>query len=535
VETKNYAPADILEQRIGLLRGYSTPVTKVEAYRDYRGQVRRVFSGDSRVKPADSVMIKWLHDNVDLIREPFASKAFSMLDTLKSQGYGFKKEVKMVQEAVDRFSDVHAYNAINRPGYREVLDYVRRKDKPGFPLFQLEAPNLEEFKDFFSNMKANAGFLGCYTGRRHKGDMMTEEMRRMVYKLEGELVNGGFETEPTLPGLRLQLSIPVDDDGEVIWTVGDDGTRHVVFKQKTRLVNMESALLEFLQGHFMREIQRAMNTMSWYAAGKKPEALYQYVMKLKREYAHITTIDYSSYDQTMPGWLLRDVYSIWHDWFPRWNESWEKRWNAMTKACINGLIVCDRSGTLRPIRDGNRSGLKDTNAKGSMAGRIIALYYLIHILHWTEGRDFNIAICGDDLLIASKREFSLSDYANFVRKVFGVICRPEKCGHWTGSDKKRVNFLSREWRDGGIWRNPWHLIVKLVYHERWRNYEGDMSPEMMIHAYNLCYPLGMGEWIDQEAFYRRYPSARNGAISKEVASQIGGLVEYETKYGTLAS
>lgn len=468
---------------------------------------------------ADAYMEDWIFSNMEFINPDVRSKATSIVQKLKDDDYHREKVVSMMDSAVLRLKQAHAPNAIYRPQYRQTLQEIRKFVKPQYVMVRCNFKDLDSLQASLTNPQASVGFAGNYLSITKKGQVTTEIFDILKRRVEMAIQMGTF-AEPTQVAARIQLSVPISD-GELKLERDDTGTFIVSYKQKTRMVNVVSLVEIFGQMQFSQSIQLYFGNLQWYAGGKTSRELHSILNSNRARFVRWISIDYSSYDQSIPGWLMLDCFNIMKEWFSL-SVADEKLWDAIARDAIHKRLVVNKQGDLLTVHDGVRSGEMLTNVLDSLAN-IIMLWYYALLNGKKYGKDWVTNICGDDNLTFHDGWFDKRSYSNFIRKVFGVQCHPDKCTE--GTQFKDLEYLSRTWRMRGIWRDPWELIIKLIWHEWHREYSGPRAtdPAMVIAAYDQCYPLGMAELFNMESFYEKYPRWSASKMTIEDSKSLTGM------------
>jgi hypothetical protein len=529
-ETAKQQYSHFLDERCGLRRGYSNIIlSKDDALKQYHLKAKQAWSEGEQFHGADKVMEKFLFSN-SLIKPEFQDEARQVLDDLEQNGYGFKRDISMVKEAVNRFTEVHAPNAWKKPGYQESLQWVKDAIKPEYWLVSVQFDTVERFREFLSNKKASAGAMACYSTIKKKDDLRTKEMFELLQQLEAYALQEGTMSEPTIPGIRLQASIPLDENGQLTYRIDENGKRVLDFKFKTRLINMVSLPRIFEELHYSVSTQHYFGLLTWYAGGKNPQDMLQIINNNRMRFRYWDSMDYSAYDQSIPGWLIGDAFNIIKEWFLFKNKDDEKRWDVMVHDFIHKGLVSDKAGNITTIRDGVESGSMFTQIIDTLCNFIMIVYFCT--LHEKQMfKDCTCNICGDDNVVFHDGWFDGEEYLNTIRKVFGVR------GNATKSTLKKtrfddVEYLSRVWKYHGVYRYWKELLIKLVYHERFRVYDEQVTPQIIFKAFIECYTLGMNEGFDIPRFYRLFPDCAVGSMTDEAKRSVGGVVAYEMIYGS---
>lgn len=528
-ETANQSPSGFLDQRMELRRAYSNYILpKKIAYQRYLSKAKTTWSEKEQFHGADKHMAEFIFKH-KLLRPDLEQEGRQIVEQLDKMGYGFKRDISMVDEAVKRFAAPHAPNAIYRPHYREMLEEVAATIKPSWMLLSIQFDSVERVREFLSNPNASTGIFSAYTTLKKKKDLVAKEMLDLLHDLERQSVENGTMGEPTQIGIRLQASIPLDDNGEVKLTMAEDGSVILDFKFKTRLINMVSLPRIFCELHYSPRVQAVFGGFSWYAGGKKPQQLFQTICNNRMQFKCWDSLDYSAYDQSLPGWFIHDAFNIIKGWFSFKDEYDERRWDVMVKDFIHKGLISDASGNITRVHDGVESGSMFTQIIDTLCNYMMLAYYC-RLNDKKLGKDCVCNICGDDNIVFHNGWFDGVEYLNTIRKVFGVVGNASK-SKLNQSSSTDPEYLSRTWTWRGVYRYWKELLIKLVFHERFREYTAEVTPQMIIRAFIDCYPLGMAEGFDLARFNLLFPDCSIGGMSNEAAQAVGGIVAYEMVYG----
>lgn len=470
---------------------------------------------DDRVK---EVVLSYALDPVKLIEE---------LNYLDSMKYGCVFRDGPLLEQIMRFQDnpesgeIHVKPFRWNKNYKRALKRVASMIKPNLKLTVHVYEDEQDILDALPRLDTHAGFEFIKTGLKYKGDYEGEMYDTLKTELTKAHEHGSF-AKPILPGFRLQVSGAYDDDGE----------RTGKFKQKVRLVSMVDLYQILAELMFAKPIQGYLGRKAFYAGGKDPSTLHSLVISTKQKFGFWTSLDYSHYDQSIPSWLIEDAFALLWDLFEssKFNKSWKWLWDIIVSDFVNKAFV-GPNGTLFIAHDGVPSGSMFTQIIDTICNLIMITTYCEHI---ESGMRFECIICGDDNLVYTKTPLDMEDVAGYLQRCFGIECNASKCSYGTkGEDPE---FLSRVWRTSGTWREPKELWAKLCYPERFRPYdkEPQLSPELIVYSYILCYPLGMKELMDVDKFLKDN-AFKMPKWSKTVLDYQSGYLSYAMRYDKLSA
>lgn len=468
----------------------------------------------------------------DKVRDVVLSYALRPDEVLKANhhldaiGYGAIRCPESHWDALARFSAPHKPNRAWMRGFRrakaKLIDVLRHDC--GTDLTPMMFANDEQIMEALPKADSHCGWPYLHTGIKHKGDYEGEAFRLWCESLETVKTSGSHGL-PVLPAYRLQCSGGYED-----------GQPTDKVKHKERLVGMYPFQGVISEMVFSIPFQRAMSQSSIYIGSRDPGELSKLILNRRGLSSSWVSLDYSKYDQSIPGWLIREAFDCIESCFnPIAFDSVRWLWRAVVYDFIHAPIVGPTSLVERC----------DGVPSGSMFTQLIdTLCNYLMIQTWAEsfgetrGRPlkFNMMICGDDNLIFIN-ENGLSPYhleeemLSYIGHVFGVQGSSDKLGSGD-STFDDPHFLSRDWRYSGTWRE-WHeLFAHMCYPERRREYRWnpDLSPAMIVWSYILAYPAGMKDWINIEAFLRDYryqiPTWSEAALSDAVP----GYLKFQRQY-----
>lgn len=516
-----------LDERYELRRAHSNSFIPMStAYVNAISKAHRTWNGVGGFNGPDPVMFSFLTEN-HLIKDTNTRKYLEILDDLKDANYGYQKDPGQLREAVCRYTAPHRESPIWNPRYRDFIKKWIEENRPNIMLFALEFKSIDDFKERLSNKSASPGIFGAYTGVKKKGDI-AEIHWSLLNELEERAIEVGSMHEPTEAAVRLQVSIPLAEDGELAFTL-INGERVLPFKYKTRLVNVVSLPRILMEMHYSIPVQMYMGGVDWYAGGKDPKLLLNKINNARMRFGFHDSMDYSSYDQSLPGWFIKDAFNAIKAWFCIKSDRNEKRFDAVVNDFIHKKLVAG-DGTLIDIHHGVESGSMFTQIIDTICNKMMLDYYAT-LSGKKFKRDYWCNICGDDNIVFHDGWFDGKDFARFIDKIFGVHINLTKSS-LHNTRRSNPEYLSRTWKFDGIWRDPKELLIKLIYHEYYRVYDDLIRPEVIFKAYIDTYPLGMDEGFDLKRFYSMFPHSTIRGIDREVARSIGGIVAYEMIYGS---
>jgi hypothetical protein len=411
---------------------------------------------------------------------------------LSSIGYNQSKyEYSKLEAQVYNFSPNNS--EMVRPkygGWKKTLDKAVKDFKQelsGWKLRMLEYGRKDDIQAWIPRDDAHAGWSFIETGLRHKGDYRGDLLQTFNAKLEQAKKDGSFNTI-IIPGSRTQTNPSYDPD---------TGEKLNEYKPKTRLVSMIDVFLVLCETMFAGPLQIWFGKQDWYAGGKNDDGIYSVLNRYQRRHLKKwISLDYSKYDQSIPGWLIFIAFDVLEAAFDKslgWDED---AWRIVKNDFVHKVFLIG-DNTLVESHDGVPSGSMFTQIIDTVVNRLMIMAYFNSL--GIDKSQYSMIIMGDDNLIYLSVEVKKGDILSYIKRNFGVD------GNETKSAEKSCDnppeFLSRTWTSRGVWRLPEILIGKLIFPENYRRYTKSDPAEyrrqrlMIIHCYINDFPLGM-EWID---------------------------------------
>lgn len=346
----------------------------------------------------------------------------------------------------------------------------------------------DDIQEWIPRDEAHAGWSFIETGLREKGMYRENLLQNYSEKVREAKSNKSFNTI-ILPGTRTQTSPPYDA------TNGDKTFKYV---EKSRLVSMIDLYNVLGETVFAGPCQEKMATVDWYAGGKNDRETYNVILKFKEKHRVMwITLDYSKYDQSIPGWLIYEGFDVIEAAFDKSHGFDEELWRIVKDDFVHKVFLLG-NGKVVEAHDGVPSGSMFTQIMDTIVNRLMILTYL-HAKS-IDTCDISMIIMGDDNLIFSSVELDSDDIAGYLMRNFGVKVNPSKSSQ--GSIDDAPEFLSRHWTDRGVYRVPAILLAKLLYPENFRKYDKSdkracrKQVYMILSCFIHDFPLGM-KWIDK--------------------------------------
>lgn len=372
----------------------------------------------------------------------------------------------------------------------------------------------QDIIDSLPKKDTHAGYSYLLTGKRTKGEYLEDAYLQLLKQEEDAKQTGTF-CKPNLLGHRTQASMPFDDEGKFTGT----------FKSKTRLVSMVDTYLILSELRYAKPFQSVLSTFKWYAGGKSDGVINALMTDFRVHHNHWLSVDYSGFDQSISSWLIMEAFDIvryTYRFDPNFDDALFK---VITHDFCNKSFI-DAKGNLRYSNKGVPSGSMFTQIIDSLVNRLMILTYLLS--KDISPNEVSMCIMGDDNIIFSDTLIDGNDLEGYLNANFGVQVNNAKSSKGTKLDDPR--FLSRSWSYGGAYRNWKHVILKLFYPERFRNYaNGSAAPELVLYSYYLAYPITMRELFNMDAFFLEYPNLENRIVSEGVQG-LSGYAYYYYNY-----
>lgn len=459
----------------------------------------------------------------------FDSKLYEAIFPYIRNKTDFNRTVKYLRNLTDKDGFAFSRSLKIYSSTQATMENFSKRDYTSFRWNMNYQKSLEEFTKMFSvfnftplsyktdddirkvlpKENTHSGYMYIITGHKQKGENMDGILRALTGEEEEAIKTGSF-SKPILCGFRTQASGEFEDDGAETNTC----------KHKTRVVCMVDMIQICEELRFAYHIQRQMASMDWYAGGKDEDKISMIIHGNHVKYPYFTSIDYSSYDQTISSWLIEDAFNVIKSAF-KLNDRDEQLWNIMVHDFIHKQFVVGE-GVVESNR-GIPSGSMWTQIIGSLINCIIMRTFMLS----KNLKGFMIAM-GDDNAAFFNQEVSLDEISTYIIKNFGMIIKTDDKSN-VGGRNDEVKFLSRYWTDFGTWRHPHQLISRILYSERIRWYNSEVTPYHVIYAFILTYRRGMEQLIDVPRFMIDHPFTR-AALKKVDSHYLPGALAYIREY-----
>jgi hypothetical protein len=332
-------------------------------------------------------------------------------------------------------------------------------------------------------LKKNAGYMAFETGKRSKGENMDEAIKWCLEHLQ-ECLELGTWGRPLVMGHRSSNSKPID-------------STH--WKWKCRIILMQDLIQMLYEGHFAIPFIELFKSCPWGEGSMSQEQVRSWIMIKRRQYQNWYSSDYSQFDVHQAPWLLEDVMNrIVRPLFGEMSEQ-DNRW---FDVYVHDYIHKDIHGFdgVHHADGCQVSGALTTYAYNTIVNQVIDLTVLL--MQGCNPDDFRSLKCGDDNLTFYRdgTGWDRETHCQLIQKYFGIKTTLDEkdCGR---SDRSDPVFLSRKWTDNGEERNLNEVIWNLIFPERYREYDPDVTGVNKRRAVALVLAAACRE---QQATMRKY-------------------------------
>lgn len=418
------------------------------------------------------------------------------------------KEYSKMMEAIERFQMPDHTTFRWNENYQSAKEFLMKQ----FQEFKINMVVYHDDESMISKLpklNTHSGYTYILTGRKRKGDNLDNIYSRYTNEELLAKEKGSFN-KPILPGCRTQSSGAFDDNEE---RTGD-------CKHKTRLISMIDMMVIFAELKFSYPLQQAMKFYDSYAGGKSNREISSIISNDRYNYNYFISLDYSSFDQSISKWLIYDAFDIIQSAFI--GEFDEELYNVIKNDFIyKNFIMADG---VYFAEKGVPSGSMFTQIVDSVVNLLMVHTYLNSIKN--QG---HMIVMGDDNLLYTMDRVEPSLIKSYIEKNFGIEINEDKTSFGLKSDDPE--FLSRYWRNNGEYRSIPVVISKMLYPERKRYYNKQITPEIVLYSYILTYPLTMNMIINVDEFYANNRSVSREFVEKQVDSRyLPGAMRFIIEY-----
>jgi hypothetical protein len=355
-------------------------------------------------------------------------------------------------------------------------------------LHMLEYHNNKDIYDAVTDWSTSAGYIGIVTGFRKKRDYLATIFDDLMAE-EDQAIKDGRYTRPLAQASRTQGGGAYDKR---------TGKRTGTCTHKRRDVQNNDVFSNATECRVGVPLTNFLKLYSYTAIGKDDNAITELVWHLRMHSQGFLSLDYSKYDSTIPGWLLRYAFKVLRSCFSFRNRHEKALFDVIEETFIIKSFALPGGNVL--VTHGTPSGSRLTAIINGIVNEIMTETWLRAL-----GVEAKYIIMGDDNLIALEwngdKQKLLEDVSSYIKHNFGVIVNVEKSGVFDkGEDPE---FLSRFWSIEGPWRWVGEVLSLMAYPERYRPYnKGQLTPELVLLSYVLGYRRTMRQIMDVDRFLR---------------------------------
>lgn len=350
----------------------------------------------------------------------------------------------------------------------------------------------EDVYDAVTDWSTATGWTRIVTGKQRKEQVLGGICSSLLERETRARSDGSFNV-PIICATRTQAS------GAYYHVSGE---RTYNFKQKMRAVFMVDVYTVASESRFGKPMNEWISDYKYSAIGKDFRWIKLWIDKQRDNNMSWISLDYSKYDSTIPGWLIKSAFEVLAAAFRVYDE--KLLWVLCEDFVNKNIVVGDE---VFFTNHGNPSGSRLTALVNGICNEIITETWMqkFGITH----ASYNIM--GDDNLIFLQRhvdEDFIEQVASYISHNFGVVVNTAK----TEFDNVSVSpeYLSNTWMWTGPCRPVGELLERLFFPERWRDYgkgelqevmqAGDLTPDHIIFSYCQMYPNIMNKFMDVGRF-----------------------------------
>lgn len=380
----------------------------------------------------------------------------------------------------------------------------------------------QDLVDALPKKDTHSGWTYILTGRKRKGDNLEDIYNRFMIEVSRAKSEKSMN-KPILIGTRTQCGNVFHEDGSKIY---DEFGQPTKAKHKTRLVSMIDLHWILAELIWAKPLQKFMGEhVLWYAGGKNDDWISNRITHLRSKFSNWISLDYSKYDQSISSWLMEDCMEIKRAAFPNIGDG--ILWDITGRDSLYKVFI-DGDGRIWVAKNGEPSGLMCTNMDDTIINKLMITTCML--AHGKKPEDFECLIMGDDNLIFVDGVDKKS-ICTYLRKNFGIECNETKSSQGN-SRSDDPEFLSRFWTLSGPYRHPNILISKLLFPERFRDYDGKgFTPEIVFYSYVLAYRRGMEEAFDVKSFLNDHSYSITNEMLIKGREHLPGYLGYLYSYG----
>jgi hypothetical protein len=411
-------------------------------------------------------------------------------------------DTSKLYEQVERFTDPKSFTRSMQGNVNfEAAKLILRSmlPKPCGQLTPLEITAETDISTIFSNPDASSGILAYPLHKDKAADLIKEVALHIMED---------YDQTFSLPAIALTRSQITDYivDGKI-------DSSHI--KYKTRLVmcvDAASVLVEQRLGQPILDC--VMKGMNQYAGGVDDHANQRFLL----DYCYgknWVSLDYSKFDATIQGWLIKDVFNLLSEYYP---ESEKKAFDWISNNFINMQLLMP-DGRMYNLHKGIKSGSYFTQMVGSLCNMLMILTYLCAKYGHPDGNQkcvdfkpviaqlksrrgdtplwYTMMVMGDDNILFTYDELDMADLSAYLKHNFyaNITVDGEKAFS-RGTAYDAPDFLKRVWTNEGQMRDELEMWVNLLHPERERDYDG-YSPYHILYGYFLTFRVSVRNYMNE--------------------------------------
>lgn len=390
------------------------------------------------------------------------------------------------------------WNKHYREGKAKVLARYSRAH-----LRMLEPHNDEEAMALIRDKDTSVGYLGIVNPDVGKKKDVADNAFGLLSDCETFARKNHTFGIPYIPWYRSGAKDGIGEEGQL-------PTDHKCSYQ-TRPVWIDDVVRVMSGARATVPISEWYKTYQYVGHGKSDEYLNRMLTNWNAHPGCTIESDYSSYDSTIPSWLIYDAFDVIYAMFDYIDRDLWEAWrnDFITKQFYDPINQC-----FVDITHGDPSGSAWTSIINDVCHELIleTVHAAYPLYEWEHDYDV-YTVTGDDEV--EKMQMMPYDIAvkyaewksHYITANFGVVCKPSAVV--VRRSCQRNLYLSRFWTDEGPYRCGAQCISKMLYPERFRDYgSGKVKPEIVMFSYILCYGAGMAEVFDTRKFLNDFGLTR---------------------------
>lgn len=476
-------------------------------------------------------------------KDTTSKRLYKMLKRMRFEGQSdeLKHMTKFAYSKTKTYKNIEAFLTPEKPrpyfsAYKQALQIVKEIMRGQFtgylkPLDIYEGMNLT---DVLSTDDTSMGYLLLDSKKRQNPELLISTAMEFLKVLPKDTNIYAVYT-------RVQQKGGVNEEtGEL---------EPETFEQKHRSVMGVDGAMSLCEAIYAKPLMKyVISMMQQYAGAKEPVELRRLIGHANSCMDRWISIDFSKFDQTVPSWLIYDVWDIMKIFYAN-SEHNLKVMDWLRDNFIHSRILM-YDGSIVTKHKGIASGSQFTQIVGSLCNMVIILTYVISLAmqrvgvkkinsdvlcyaYWMiSGHRVKIQsqiswcgvhmfVMGDDNLLFLNTEISMTELASYIRYNFGMEVNPDKCTWKYKDGNVYPEFLKRYWMPGGEYRNIYALVLNMILPEKKRTYE-DYSPYEIIYGYYITYSKAFQPFLSEAELVRLMGGYRTLLDFKVRSSDLPG-------------